>query len=341
MEVGRAALSRGALRPARRTAALCGALVLAALAAAAFASPTPAAPIPLSAQWVGGIYPLPNGEHVSVYVSARYPDPAALAQRWASFFGGLPHGNELSLLTAYIAPLNEVAQRCDNPDVLGCYGGDELVTAGDTPAWMAPATSVAAHEYGHHIAAHRSNAPWRALDWGAKRWATQMDVCRRVAGGTAFPGDEGADYAFNPGEAFAESYRVLAETGGTAAGDAWPIVDPSFRPDASALAALREDVLDPWTGPSATAVRGRFKGSARVWTATLVTPLDGDLSVKGGASNDVALVSADGHTVVARSTWTSAGGKVAAYRVCGARSLRVRVSRLRRAASFTLRISKP
>ena len=127
-----------------------------------------------------------------------------------------------------------------------------------------------------------------------------------MAGGTAFPGDEGADYAFNPGEAFAESYRVLAETGGTAVGDAWPIVDPSFRPDASALAALREDVLDPWTGPSATAVRGRFKGSARVWTATLATPLDGDLSVKGGASNDVALVSADGHTVVAASPRGSA-----------------------------------
>jgi|RhiMetdeSRZDD1v2_1073273.scaffolds.fasta_scaffold24164_5 hypothetical protein len=337
--VGRAALSRGALRLAGRRS-ICVALLVAAVVPATPAAPAAAAPTGLALQWAGGMYPLPNGEHVSVYVSARYPDTAALAQKWASFFGGLPHGNEVSLLTAYIAPPDEVEQLCDSPDAFGCYGGDELVTAGDTPAWIVPATSVAAHEYGHHIAAHRNNAPWRAPDWGAKRWATQMNVCRRVAGGTAFPGDEAADYAFNPGEAFAESYRVLAETG-TAAADAWPIVDPSFRPDASALAALREDVLDPWTGPAVTAVRGRFKGSARVWTATLGTPLDGDLSVRAGASEDVSLLSADGHTVLARSTWTSAGGKVVAYRVCGTRSLRVRVSRLRLAASFTLRISKP
>jgi len=333
MEVERAALSRGALRPTRRIA-ICVAFLLAALGTASAATAS-------AAQWAGGLYPLPNGEHVSVYVSTSYPDPTALAQKWASYFGGLPHGSELSLLNAYIAPLDEVRQMCVDADVLGCYGGDELVTAGETPAWMSPATSVAAHEYGHHIAAHRNNAPWRALDWGTKRWATEQDVCRRVAAGTAFPGDEGDNYSFNPGEAFAESYRMLVETNGTGAGDDWPIVDPSFRPDAAALAALRADVLDPWARPSVTAVRGRFKGSARVWTTTLATPLDGDLSVKGGASDDVSLVSGDSRTVVARSTWTSTGGKVAAYRVCGTRSLRVRVLRSGRAAGFTLRISKP
>jgi len=341
MEVGRAARSRGALRPTRRTPTLCVVLLLAALAAAAIAAAASAAPTRLASQWAGGMYPLPNGEHVSVYVSTRYPDPDALAQTWASYFGGLPHGSEVSLVRAYIAPLDEVQQLCVNPDVLGCYGGDELVTVGETPVWMLPATSVAAHEYGHHIAAHRNNAPWRALDWGAKRWATQMDVCRRVAGGTASPGGEGADYSLNPGEAFAESYRVLVESTGTAAGDRWPIVDASFRPDVAALAALRADVLDPWTGPAVTAVRGRFKGSARYWTATLATPLDGDLSIKVGASDDLSLRSGDGRTVLARSAWTSTGGKFAAYRVCGTRSLQVRVSRLRAAASFTLRISRP
>ena len=150
-----------------------------------------------------------------------------------------------------------------------------------------------------------------------------------------------ADYSLNPGEAFAESYRVLVESTGTAAGDRWPIVDASFRPDVAALAALRADVLDPWTGPAVTAVRGRFKGSARYWTATLATPLDGDLSIKVGASDDLSLRSGDGRTVLARSAWTSTGGKFAAYRVCGTRSLQVRVSRLRAAASFTLRISRP
>jgi hypothetical protein len=229
---------------------------------------------------------------------------------------------------------------CANPDVLGCYGGDELFTLGESAPGLPSATSVAAHEYGHHIAAHRDNAPWQALDWGAKRWATRMDVCRRAAAGTAFPGDEAADYSFNPGEAFAEAYRVLVETDGTALGYTWPIVDPSFRPDADALAALREDVVDPWSGPTVTTLRGRFPRAKRVWTTTIATPLDGELRVRIDVPDDVSLVAPDG-TVLARSTWTSAGGKRVGYRVCGVRSLRIRVSRAGPAARFTLRVSKP
>jgi hypothetical protein len=73
----------------------------------------------------------------------------------------------------------------------------------------------------------------------------------------------------NPGEAFAETYRVLTETGGAADGFAWPIVDPSFRPDAAALDAVRADVLQPWPGPRVTTIRGRFAGSSRSWTKSI------------------------------------------------------------------------
>jgi hypothetical protein len=311
--------------------------VFAALLLAAF-TPAPAGG---AAQWAGGTHPLPSGEHVTVYVSTQYPDAVALAQKWASFFGSLPHGSELELVTAYVAPLAEVRRMCSNDDVLGCYRGDVLVTAGDAPTWLLPATSVAAHEYGHHVAAHRNNAPWRSLDWGAKRWATRMDVCPRVLAGTAFPGNEALDYSFNPGEAFAETYRVLVETNGAAAGFDWPIVDPSFRPDDAALAALRADVVDPWTGSTVTTVHTRFKGSARRWTATLETALDGDLSIRIDKPDDVSLVSEDGRTVLARSTWTSAGGKEVHYRICGARHVQVRVSRSIARPRFTLRITKP
>jgi hypothetical protein len=311
--------------------------VFAALLLAAF---TPA-PAEAAAQWAGGTYPLPNGEHVSVYVSTQYPDPVALAQKWASYFGSLPHGSELALLTAYVAPIGEVQQMCSNDDVFGCYGGDELVTAGETTPWLPPATSLAAHEYGHHIAAHRNNAPWRALDWGTKRWATRMDVCGRVVAGTATPGDEGLDYAFNPGEAFAETYRVLVETDGAAAGFDWPIVDSSFRPDDAALAALRADVVDPWTGPTIETVHTRFKRWAHRWRTTLETALDGDLSIRIDVPDDVSLVSEDGRTVLARSTWTSAGDKEVHYRVCGVRHVQVRVSRSGPRAGFTLRITTP
>jgi hypothetical protein len=346
MEVARAALSRGACHRA-----FCVAFV-AALASVLLASAAPATPLArrtellngpprhLAAPWWGGRYSLLDGEHVSVYVSMRYPDPEAVAEKWVSFFGALPHGNELSLVTVYVAPIDEVEQMCFNADALGCYGGNELVTVGETTAGV-PATSIAAHEYGHHIAAHRQNPPWVALDWGTKRWATRMDVCRRVAAGTAFPGDESLEYTLNPSEAFAESYRVLVETDGTATGYSWPIVDDSFRPDGAALAALREDVLDPWSGSTVTTLHGRFKGSATQWARTIATPLDGDLRVKIDAPDDVSLTSADGRAVLAKGTWTSAGGKAVAYRVCGMRSLQVRVTRLTRTARFTLRISKP
>jgi len=315
-------------------AAVLGSALLAVLVAAA-----PAAPLD-GPQWVGGWYPLADGEHVSVYVSTRYAEPDALARKWVSFFAALPHGSELSLLKAYVAPLDEVADMCAAVDVLGCYGGDELVTLGESAPGLLPTSSIAAHEYGHHIAAHRDNAPWQALDWGAKRWATQMNVCRRVTVGTAFPGNESADYSFNPGEAFAETYRVLVETEGTATGYAWPIVDPSFRPDAAALAALRDDVVDPWPGPTRTTLHGRFKRGTRVWTTTIATPLDGEIRVRIDVPDDVSLAAPDG-TVVARSTWTSAGGKWVGYRDCGVRSLRVRVLRAGPAARFTLRLSKP
>src|SRR5438034_7045369 len=69
--------------------------------------------------------------------------------------------------------------------------------------------TVLVHELGHNVAANRDNAPWSAVDWGTKRWATYMNVCARHDAGTAFPGDEADHYLLNPGEAFAETYRLL------------------------------------------------------------------------------------------------------------------------------------
>jgi hypothetical protein len=297
-----------------------------------------------SASWWGGTYTVPDGERISLYISTSYPQVDAVAQQWVSFFGGLPHGTELSAAKVYIAPLDEVAELCYSDEVVGCYGGQELVTVGDSGAGYAPA-SIAAHEYGHHIAANRSNAPWQALDWGTKRWASAMGICTRVATGMAFPGDEGANYSLNPGEGFAESYRVLAETGGAAVAYDWPIVDPSFRPTPDASAAIREDIFHPWTGPTSTTVRGKFLRRSRSWSTQLATPLDGDLrlrvTVAHGGADDVALLSGDGRTVLATGSWASTGGKYAEYRVCGARSLRVRVTRGGSAARFTLQLQVP
>jgi len=357
--VERAADQRGARHHShvKRTACIS---LLVALVAALLAADATAVPVGRSlaqtalltgpprhlagASWWGGTYPLPDGEHVTVYISTRYPQDDAVAQRWAAFFGGLPHGQELSLVKVYVAPLDQVDDMCFNQDVLGCYGGERLVTVGETTGGLAP-TAIAAHEYGHHIAANRSNVPWTALDWGTKRWASVTGICARAAAGTAFPGNEGADYSLNPGEAFAETYRVLTQTNGAAVDYDWPIVDPSFRPTAEALAAIRADVADPWTGPTTTTTHGAFRPRQRTWTRRIATSLDGDLSVRvkvpAGGADDVTLLGSDGRTVLARGSWDGSGGKSAAYQVCGRRSVTVRVTRGGPAARFSLRFSVP
>ena len=302
------------------------------------------APRVAEATWWGGAFPVAGGGQVTVYVSSAYPEAQAVAQKWADFFAGLPHGAELPLLTAYIAPLDEVSDLCFSDHALGCYWGQKLVTIGDSSAGIPPA-SVAAHEYGHHVAGNRRNDPWPAIAWGTKRWATGAGICARVQARTAFPGDEGGSYTFNPGEAFAESYRVLVETNGSALGYDWPIVDYSFRPDAQALAAVREDVLHPWSTPTQKTIRGKFLRRSRTWSATVATPLDGELHLRltaaGGGAHDVTLLSSDGRKVLARSSWDSSGGKSIEYLVCGARSVKARVTRGGVSARFPLRVTTP
>jgi hypothetical protein len=288
-------------------------------------------------RWYARRYATAGGESVDVRVSSSYGADPATAQQWADFFASLLHGPELGLLRAYVAPLDEVQELCHG-DALGCYWANRLVMVGDSSGGIPPA-AVAAHEYGHHVANNRINAPWRALDWGTKRWASHMNVCTRAAGGRAFPGDEGSAYELNPGEAFAESYRVLNERE-RGIPFTWPIVDPSFIPDEGALEALRQDVVTPWTGTTTRTIRARFSTGRRVWARRLATPLDGQLDVASPGSSDVRLTS-NGQSL-ARATWTGgAGGKSLAYQICGRRSVELRVVRDGGPRAVNLRLSLP
>ena len=156
------------------------------------------------------------------------------------------------------------------------YGDNRIVMIGDSSAGVS-AQAVASHEYGHHVALNRVNAPWPAEDWGTKRWASAVNVCSRVAAGTAFPGDESDHYTLNPGEAFAETYRALNESKAGATSFQWLVVDASFFPDPSALQAVEQDVVQPWVAPTTQILAGRFVPRGRsVWTLPLATPLDGN-----------------------------------------------------------------
>ena len=136
-----------------------------------------------------------------------------------------------------------------------------------------PQGMVITHEYGHHIEANRSFPGWYASNLGARHWATYEHVCERVAAGQLFPGDEGAHYWENPGEAFAQAYATMH----------YPNVVPwwwSFaEPDQGAFDAIRADVADTSQGTPTTWSGKLGPGSTNAST-TISTSLDGPISVK-------------------------------------------------------------
>ncbi len=206
-----------------------------------------------------------------------------------------------------------------------------MVSMGET-SFGVTAAEVVRHEYGHHIAFHRTNAPWLAIDWGPKNWSSAVDVCERANAQTAYPGDEGDHYSLNPGEAWAETYRLLDERKAGAVGSGWQIIDSSFYPTETALQAAERDVVQPWTAGRRQALRRTFtKRGAATWLIPLATPLDGILDVQvalpPGGLHEVALLSADRRTVLQKGLWSSLTLKTLTRTLCGDRSLFLRVTR--------------
>ncbi len=311
----------------------------------------PAGPSPLHAaaarrtvSWTGGPMTASTGEQVTVFVSTRYTAEQHNPQGWADFIASLPHGAELASVTAYIAPLDELQEICGT-QALGCYGGGQLYSSGDVYKTVTP-QEIVRHEFGHHIAANRSNPPWRAIDWGPKAWASDQGICTRTADLTAYPGDEGDHYDLNPGEAWAESYRVFAEQRAGVPPSPWEIVDPSFQPDPEALVAIEKDVLQPWTASTTRVYRRKLTlETPKVWSIPLQTPLDGDIAItvslpKGGYHR-VTLLGQDGTTVVARGLWSGTTTQRVSMTLCGQRSLTLRITRRGSVGRVTAVVSFP
>ena len=143
-------------------------------------------------------------------VSDSFAVDAVTPEAWAEFLVKLVHGPELAQLTTYIAPLSEIRSVC-GLGALGCYSRNRSLAVGEVLPDGTTPEEVVRHEYGHHIALYRSNSPWRAIDWGPKHWASSAGICAREARSEVFPGDEGDRYHLNPGEAWAETYRLMDE----------------------------------------------------------------------------------------------------------------------------------
>jgi hypothetical protein len=328
---------KGSMRARARALRFAGVLAgVAVLAAAARATDADA--------W-GGRYTTSTGETVNVTASDRFPVDETLTRAWAEFLTTLVHGPEIARITLHLAPYSEVQSVCGF-DALACYLFQrELIVAprDDFPAGPT-AQAVVTHEYGHHIARNRINAPWDPLRYGTKRWGSQIGVCQRTEDGILFPGGRGFRYRLDPGEGFAESYRVLNELRAGRPESAWEVVDTSLRPDALALAALERDVVDPWTGPTVQTRAGIFRrtrGTA-MRSFALATPLDGSLRITLAAPKS-ARFRLSVYDESRRATLVSArpGARTLSTLICGQRSLSVRVTRVAGKGRFNLSISKP
>jgi hypothetical protein len=215
-----------------------------------------------------------------------------------------------------------------------------VVLTGDPLPDGSSTEEAAAHEYGHHVAQNRRNDVGPAGDWGPEYWATYEHICE-LDGTGAFPGDEGAHYDRNPGEAWAETFRVL----NTYNAASWPIIAPVFRPDQRALALARRDVVNPYRGGEYVDRGGRFKKKGSRWR-NFYLPVDNDgtvdLRLKGGGSldADIYVYTANGKRRIAKSTRTGHREHYAGT-YCGYRKLDVAVYRYSGTGSFSLRATLP
>ncbi len=294
--------------------------------------------LPASALAWGGSYPTGDslGTFVQIQVSDSYPVDPALPQDWATYLGTLAHGAELARLTLDLVPLSQVQRTCGS-QALACYnpGRQEIFASPEDQLDEPPAKEIVTHEYGHHVANSSNDAPWLALDYGTKRWSSYENICAKSLDGQAAPGNEGASYALNSGEAFAETYRVLnlQSQGNTNIG--WDIVSESFFPDTTALQLLQQDITTPWTGPTAAKLRGSF-GVGVVRTFGVQTPLDGSF-----AAHLVAPTKAKMRLALYAGTKLIGRGINVNTMVCGQRTLTLKVERISGSGAFSINISKP
>ena len=96
---------------------------------------------------------------------------------------------------------------------------------------------------------------------------------RRRASGVLVPGAEDAvQYTENPGEGWAEGYRVLNEHKAGRPETPWQIVDQALYPTAAALTAAEQDVTTPWETGTTTTQTAALTRTKKTQIFTVATP---------------------------------------------------------------------
>jgi hypothetical protein len=249
----------------------------------------------------------PDGVAIEVQVSTAVPDPDVVAQGIVDFLGRRVHGQELSQLRVFVGVPAEISNACGGgSEVLACYSSGERRMyvpdrdPGRTRSDGFTRDYALTHEFGHHIASFRSNAPFPALNYGAKYWSSYEYVCGGALAGAYFPGNQGDHYLDDPGEAFADTYAHLPENGFESV--PWQF-NEDLRPDPGAFAAIRRDVLDPWRAPKRRVVTGSLNAVRRSRVTAVRLGLDGtlDLRLRGPSRANYDLALYDGSRLVSRT----------------------------------------
>lgn len=281
------------------------------------------------AEW-GGPTLATDGETVNIFISDSYPVDPNVQKQWADFMTSLVHGTELQTVNIHLATLPELQRStvC-GIDALACYVPQtgSIYAPENDPEPDTSAKGVLIHEYGHHIAASRTNPPFASVNYGTKRWATYENVCAKALAGNLYPGAEDqARYMLNPGEAFAESYRVLNEQRLGLPQESWSIVTKSLYPDTTALSLLAEDITTPWTANTIRTLTANLTAKAPTKSFVVATPLDGRISVKptqgGKATVSVSLLAKT--KTFGTSAFKGTSGRPVTTTVCGQRQYTVR-----------------
>jgi hypothetical protein len=282
-------------------------------------------------------YSTADGQRVEVEVSRSYRDDPEADQALVDFLASRVHGPELGGLAVYVGTPDEIESICGRGAV-ACYaiGAARMYVPGESVAGV-PVEYVLTHEYGHHVASWRSNNPWDALDWGAKHWASAVRVCAHVRNGSLFPGNQGEHYLDDPGEGFADGYAHLHYPGFP-----WQF-NELMRPDRQALAAVRRDVLRPWSAPRSRTFRGRLGPRRTELSFDIRVTLDGNLGVQlggpPGASYEVEARTRD--YVVGRKLGARGGFGLAWCRRRAVERVTLTVRRVRGAGAFALAVRWP
>ena len=240
-------------------------------------------------------------------VSDSLPLETSTPEGWAEFLAGLTHGPEITQLRTYIVTFSEVQEICGSR-ALGCYGRDEMVAPGELVADISP-EEVVRHEYGHHIANHRSERTVDGHRLGPEAVGERRERLRERLAPRGVSRRRGIELC-----AQSRARRGPRSTG------SWTSARPASRrrpgrssprasiPNEAALQAAEQDVLQPWTAPSTRVARGssarRPQRSGGYRSRRRSTASSGSAPrCRATATYEVALVAADRRTVVRRAQW--------------------------------------